>query len=110
MKSDPDKSSVSLHSNMASFSIQIPVPRFSGVGGSVATFIADLKSFAETQNPAWTAAQLVSFLPLCLDGAAKQAFSSLTQEQKATLDSIETALGTFCVPLTRSLNMFSCHK
>lgn len=85
---------------MASFTVQIPVPRFSGVGQSISSFIADLKVFAASQTPKWENEKIVAFLPLCLDGAAKVAFGSLTTEQKASLATIESGLKTFFVPLT----------
>ena len=76
----------------------VPAPRFGGKG-SLSRFREDFQTFGRLQG--WDEEQQLAFLPLTLEGIARDAFDALSSSQKGTLDSVFNGLReTFTVGTT----------
>ena len=71
--------------------VNTAAPRFSGEG-SFSRFKTDMEGFF-TFNPSFTDEYRLGFLPLCLTGVARDAFESLSDDQRGTYSQALAALG-----------------
>ena len=74
---------------MATFSVS--APKFSGENSYMfSSFCADYDLFSSAQ--AWDVDQKLLFFPLCLEGAAKRAYSGLSKAQQGDLTTVQREL------------------
>ena len=73
-------------------------PLFNGRDGSFSRFVSDFNIFANLQS--WSESEHLQYLPLCLTGLAREAFESLTPEQRQTFSVTTEALRQCFAPVS----------